>query len=124
MSENTPKSYNLDDLSPSQKQVEVARLDSQAELFQERELALLQALGLPRNGTVLDFGCGTGSTAKRIARECPQLVVTGIDICDDMLKIAQSSITDCHNNRQFLKADVCNTGLAEESFSHNILEQK
>jgi ubiquinone/menaquinone biosynthesis C-methylase UbiE len=58
------------------------------------ELASLESIHkfvclLPRKGSVLDMGCGSGRDAKIFTKQ--GLSVTGIDFCENLLKIAKAN---------------------------------
>jgi 2-polyprenyl-3-methyl-5-hydroxy-6-metoxy-1,4-benzoquinol methylase len=61
---------------------------------------------------VLDVGCGTGEIAIRLARQ--QLEVTGVDLSEDMLAVAQSKLDEDKVNILFLQQDMRElTGFSE-----------
>lgn len=51
---------------------------------------LIQALAPPRNGTVLEIGCGTGRNLASVRRRYPQARLFGLDISDAMLATARA----------------------------------
>jgi S-adenosylmethionine-diacylgycerolhomoserine-N-methlytransferase len=60
---------------------------------------LVADLDVPRGGTVLEIGCGTGRNLIQVAHRYPHASVFGFDISEEMLKsagsaIAQSELTD------------------------------
>jgi SAM-dependent methyltransferase len=68
-----------------------------ADFFAERKVALLRELselhGRPLDGaSVLDVGCGTGSMDQYLVKQA--LAVTGVDVSEEMVTIAQSSVPD------------------------------
>lgn len=63
------------------------------EIVRKKEIqAISEAISdcTPQNGSVMDIGCGNGYTTEIIAKEFPRHHITGIDVCDDLLKIAGS----------------------------------
>lgn len=51
-----------------------------------RQRVLKRALDLlPREATILDMGCGTGSFAREAAGQCPSWIVTGVDNAPGMI---------------------------------------
>jgi len=58
---------------------EVARLRSQAAVVASAEERTLDALGFPREGLVLDLGCGPGFVAARLRASRPDLRIVGVD---------------------------------------------
>ncbi|MDQ0231568.1 class I SAM-dependent DNA methyltransferase [Metabacillus malikii] len=53
---------------------------------------------------ILDVGCGTGAITLRLAEK--QFDVTGVDISEDMLTVAQSKLADNHVQSTFLLQDM------------------
>ena len=51
---------------------------------------LIQALAPPRNGTVLEIGCGTGRNLASVRRRYPHARLFGLDISDAMLATARA----------------------------------
>jgi release factor glutamine methyltransferase len=66
----------------------------------ETELLVEVALALPKGSSVLDVGTGSGAVALALKDERPDLRVTGSDLSDDALELAQS-------NAERLNLDVC-----------------
>jgi ubiquinone/menaquinone biosynthesis C-methylase UbiE len=50
------------------------------------------AAGLPDDGLVLDVGTGPGRLPRLIAERCPTLRIQGIDLSEQMIRRAQSSL--------------------------------
>ena len=70
---------------------------------------------LSQNDAVLEFGCGTGSTAILLAGSVKQ--ITASDISANMIDIAKSKATDQQvGNIAFLKGTVFDDKLEEASF--------
>ena len=51
---------------------------------------LIKALAPPRNGTVLEIGCGTGRNLLAVRRRYPQARLFGLDISEAMLETARA----------------------------------
>ena len=62
-------------------------------------LPMLAKMGLQPTdaGSVLDIGCGSGWLSRRIAKLVPQGRVVGMDISDEMVRIARRHSNDQHN---------------------------
>ncbi len=58
---------------------------------------------LPDTGHLLDVGCGVGGPALRLARACPELRITGVNVVEDHLERARQRATD---RVDFLWADA------------------
>lgn len=81
--------------------------------------AALTELQLQANQTLLDFGCGDGRIAEYIA-ETTQTCVTGVDIADEAIRLAQARTFNKRDRLQFYWADV-ERGLGHfpaQSFDH------
>ncbi len=74
--------------------------------------------------TVLEVGCGTGSTAILLAQNVASMTAT--DISDQMIEVGRAKARDENvQNLTFQEVDVLNTGLNGEKFdavlAHNLL---
>ena len=71
---------------------------------------MLDGLTIPENGTVLEIGCGTGRNLIGAARRSPNSKLYGIDISDEMLKSAVTSLMkhNLHSRVQLACADATN----------------
>lgn len=54
---------------------------------------LIRALNVPRDGSVLEVGCGTGRNLIAVARAWPEARCFGFDISRAMLETAQASVS-------------------------------
>jgi len=70
---------------------ELARLDRQASVMVDKEVALLRSLGLQDKQRVLDVGCGAGGLAIAVAKHLPETEVLGIDPNPVMTKRAEGA---------------------------------
>ena len=62
---------------------------------------------------LLDVGCGTGLMIELLARECPNLRCTGLDLTPKMIEVARAKRLP---NAEFLVGDSENLPFAAESF--------
>jgi arsenite methyltransferase len=60
-------------------------------------LPVLEKMQLAPTDNVLDIGCGSGWLSRRIAKLVPKGRVVGMDISDEMIRIAQRNSADQHN---------------------------
>lgn len=82
--------------------------------------ALIRSLGLPENGTALDFGCGNG-VFTRVIRDClPGWTVMGTEISPTALRNAAVSHPDCSFFAP--EASEAHRGRFDFIFSHHVLE--
>ncbi len=72
---------------------EVARLEAQVELTWDKEVALLERLGVTDGQRVLDAGCGPGHLTERLLERFPTTHVTGVDVHRSLLEHAQRRLT-------------------------------
>jgi len=81
-------------------------------------LTILAYLGvvLDANATVLDVGCGTGTTLITYATHKPNWSLVGIDLSDTMLKLAQAKIDAQAINHIKLQQGTITDLLQEETF--------
>jgi SAM-dependent methyltransferase len=82
-------SYAGDYNSTSERQVETVHADEGGYLIYSFHLATYDfAVPYADGRRVLDFGCGTGYGAHRIAAKCKS--ITGVDVADDAIRFAQA----------------------------------
>lgn len=66
---------------------------------------------------ILDIGTGSGNIAISLARNLPQAIVTGIDISEDALRIAEENkALNKINNVSFYKSDIINELIPDEKY--------
>ena len=86
---STITSYSLDALDRS---AELGRLERQASVALEMELAAVRALQVPPTAHVLDLGCGPGLMSSRLAALVPGGSLIGIDADPALLHQARARI--------------------------------
>ena len=69
---------------------------------------MLEGLGVPAGGTVLEIGCGTGRNLVKAAQAYPQARFHGIDISGEMLAAAGSAVMRArlHGRVRLARADA------------------
>ncbi len=77
----------------------------------------LMAIG-PRD-RILDLGCGDGWTCRRLAAMAPEGLVVGLDVSDEMVRLARIASRDL-DNVIFLNVGVTRIPWKEDFFSHAI----
>jgi arsenite methyltransferase len=60
-------------------------------------LPMLAKMGLAPTDNVLDIGCGSGWLSRRIAKMVPEGRVVGMDISDEMIRVARRHSVEHHN---------------------------
>ena len=60
-------------------------------------LPVLERMRLAPSDNVLDVGCGSGWLSRRIGKMVPEGRVVGMDISDEMIRIARRNSSDQHN---------------------------
>ena len=60
-------------------------------------LPVLEKMRLAPTDNVLDLGCGSGWLSRRIGKLVPEGRVVGMDISDEMIRVARRSSIDCDN---------------------------
>ena len=112
----TTGSYSYGEFASNE--AELARLEGQATVAWELERGMLEQAGLKPGMQVLDLACGPGFITNRIAELVqPEGAVTGIDLNEQLLAVAQSRQGDAATSPvRFLKGDVYDLDLPAESF--------
>jgi arsenite methyltransferase len=82
-------------------------------------LPVLKLAQFQPDDSVLDVGCGTGWLARRLAARVPQGRVVGMDIANEMVRLAQQSSGGI-NNLQFIKGTVASIPLPSSEFTQAI----
>jgi arsenite methyltransferase len=82
-------------------------------------LPVLQKMGLAAADNVLDVGCGSGWLTRRISKLVPQGRVVGMDISDEMIRIARRNSID-HHNILFVTGEVAEIPWEPNFFNHAI----
>jgi ubiquinone/menaquinone biosynthesis C-methylase UbiE len=95
----------------------VGTLEAQIEMIWPLERPILERLGLPLAGMVLDLGCGTGRASGRIAEAWPELEVHGMDLFPGHLEVARRDFPpEKHPNLHFREGDARSTPWPPSTF--------
>jgi SAM-dependent methyltransferase len=114
----------MDDIQREQKELwngaaGRAWVDAQAaldRLFAPLEALLVEAAATASAHTVLDVGCGTGSTTLAIARALgPHGRTIGVDISEPMIALARTRAAQEHASAEFICADAQTHAFEPES---------
>jgi len=91
--EGRSASYRMETLDAA---AETERLRIQVELVRDLEDGFLAEAGLPRDGRVLDVGCGPGFFSERIARELlsAEAAVIGVDVDASLIELGRVRLAD------------------------------
>jgi 2-polyprenyl-3-methyl-5-hydroxy-6-metoxy-1,4-benzoquinol methylase len=65
---------------------------------------IIEELGLPQGGRILDVGCGTGRHSVELARR--GYLMTGVDISSGMLAVAEKTAKDADVEVEWIHADA------------------
>jgi len=60
-------------------------------------LPVLEKMGLAATDNVLDVGCGSGWLARRLAKRVPDGRVVGMDVSDEMIRVARRTSLEFEN---------------------------
>jgi S-adenosylmethionine-diacylgycerolhomoserine-N-methlytransferase len=73
-------------------------------LFGRRRI--IQEIPLPKEttGTILEVGCGTGYNLKRLARQFPKAHLIGLDVSEDMVKLARKNTASAQARVEIIQA--------------------
>jgi arsenite methyltransferase len=72
---------------------------------------------VPSNAQVLDVGCGSGWAARLMAEEAAQGHVVGIDVSDEMIRVATDQSRD-FSNLEFRVASAESLPFGDAAFTH------
>ena len=82
-------------------------------------LPVLDKMRVVRNDNVLDAGCGSGWLSRRIGKMVPEGRVVGMDISDEMIRVARRNSLDEHN-LLFVVGEVAEIPWEANFFTHAI----
>lgn len=82
-------------------------------------LPVLEKMRLAPSDNVLDVGCGSGWLSRRIGKMVPEGRVVGMDISDEMIRIARRNSLDQHN-LLFVVGEVAGIPWEPNFFTHAI----
>ena len=82
-------------------------------------LPVVEKMHLAPTDNVLDVGCGSGWLARRIGKFVPEGRVVGMDISDEMIRIARRNSTE-HDNILFIPGEVAEIPWEPNFFTHVI----
>src|SRR6267378_138471 len=77
----------------------------------------IELMEIPSNAQVLDVGCGSGWATRLMAEKAPSGRVVGIDIADEMIKLARESSTS-FSNVEFQVASAETLPFGDGQFTH------
>jgi ubiquinone/menaquinone biosynthesis C-methylase UbiE len=81
----------------------------------ERRLVLKALTRYQPQGVLVDVGCGPGYLAAGISRRFPGLMVTGLDISDEMVRLARRNWSSSCPGVKFLMGDAQRLPLADNA---------
>lgn len=82
-------------------------------------LPVLEKMRLTPSDSVLDIGCGSGWLSRRIGKMVPEGRVVGMDISDEMIRIARRNSLD-HDNLLFVTGEVAEIPWEPNFYTHAI----
>jgi len=82
-------------------------------------LPVLQKMRLAPADNVLDLGCGSGWLSRRLSKLVPEGRVVGMDISDEMIRVARRTSVD-HHNLLFVAGEVGQIPWEPNFFTHAI----
>jgi len=82
-------------------------------------LPVLEKMRLGPTDNVLDLGCGAGWLSRQISRSVPEGRVVGMDISDEMIRVARRTSVD-HDNLLFVAGEVAAIPWEPNFFTHVI----
>ena len=82
-------------------------------------LPVLEKMRLAPTDNVLDLGCGSGWLSRRLSKLVPEGRVVGMDISDEMIRVARRNSVD-HDNLLFVGGEVGEIPWESNFFTHAI----
>jgi arsenite methyltransferase len=82
-------------------------------------LPVLEQMQLAPTDNVLDVGCGSGWLSRRISKQVPEGRVVGMDISDEMVRLARRNSID-HHNILFVVGEAAEIPWESNFFNHAI----
>jgi SAM-dependent methyltransferase len=82
-------------------------------------LPVLEKMRLVATDNVLDVGCGSGWLSRRIGKLVPEGRVVGMDVSDEMIRVARRTSLD-HDNMLFITGEVGQIPWEPNFFTHAI----
>jgi arsenite methyltransferase len=82
-------------------------------------LPVIEKIQLTRTDNVLDVGCGSGWLSRRLAKKVPEGRVVGMDISDEMIRVARRNSQE-FDNVMFVTGEVEEIPWEGNFFSHAI----
>jgi arsenite methyltransferase len=98
---------------------EAGRGDKMEEDHLPITLPVLEKMRLAATDNVLDLGCGAGWLSRRISRSVPEGRVVGMDISDEMIRVARRTSVE-HDNLLFVTGEVGEIPWEPHFFTHVI----
>lgn len=108
-------SYDFDQFNDSNRTDELKRLEKQATIGQQFEKELLQRLGIPETGQLVEVGCGPGFVTGLIGSMFTDASVLGMDNSTEMISVANKVVKPVHPNVAFIQGDAYTTPLQDNS---------
>lgn len=72
----------------------------------------------PERGRAVDLGCGAGTTSIALARARPGLLITGIDISSQLVRVATERTADFPPSLQFMPGDLASNAARHAAGAH------
>lgn len=109
-------SYDFDQFNDANRVDELKRLEKQATIGQQFEKELLEGLGIPRTGQLVEIGCGPGFVTGLMASMFMEASVLGIDNSTEMIDVANKVVKPMHPNVDFMHGDAYSISLQDNSY--------
>jgi SAM-dependent methyltransferase len=82
-------------------------------------LPVIEKMRIGPTENVLEVGCGSGWLSRRISKLAPDGRVVGMDVSDEMIRVARRTSLD-HHNVQFITGEVARIPQEASLFTHAI----
>ncbi len=110
------RSYHFDRFGDAERAAELRRLQRQATVLLDAEIAELGRLGFGAGQRILEVGCGPGFLTGPLSDVAGEAGGVGIDTSLELLAAASAIVAPAHANVRFVEGNAYATGLPGASF--------
>ena len=110
------RSYHFDRFGDVDRAAELRRLQRQATVLLDAEIAELRSHGFGPGVRLLEIGCGPGFLTGPLSDVVGPAGAVGLDMSEELLAAARAIVAPAHPNVVFVQGNAYATGLADNAF--------
>jgi len=110
------RSYHFDRFGDTDRAAELQRLQRQATVLLDAEIAELERHGFGPGVRLLEIGCGPGFLTGPLSDVVGPAGAVGLDMSEELLGAARAIVSPAHPHVQFVQGNAYATGLDSDSF--------